>query len=248
MNSDGRRLFGLATTPVPWRNDHPFMVEMERRSRESDRTLSEILFTEHCGRRGIDCAPIPEKKDVKAPDFEIDVGGRNVFCEVKELEDNSVVIDKVPFWHTPTETVVGKRLREKIRTAGKQLKTKTVNRFPGLIILYGRNLFEHYYHLHLSAAMYGTMTVRFDPETRTQEELFGGGRRMTECHGTSISAVVTIIEDYTDPAAATPLALHVYHNKHARVPLEPGELRKLCSRQFRIGQKPSDWWVECTPP
>jgi hypothetical protein len=83
--------------------------------------------------------------------------------------------------------------------------------------------------------MYGLeqihMTVPADPSVRPYATgtSFGPKRKMTELDNNSISAIGVLATP--DPGR---IALYVYHNKYALVPLKPALLAKYASDQYEL--------------
>ena len=144
------------------------------RSRKEKRPVSELLFEACCEKVQIGCRRIPEQ-DVKTPDYEISIGGQTIFAEVKELKED---------WKpgvVKSETV-GNRIRRKIDQCGQQLKPRTAEQHPGMLVLY-REGGCNYFDVHLQAAMYGTTVVEIaipgngQRNYATGKEWFGPGKK-----------------------------------------------------------------------
>ena len=90
-------------------------------------------------------------------------------------------------------------------------------------------------------AMYGleVVDVPADPSSSPYPmgTRFGPRKKMTEDANTSISAIGTLV--VTAPAGV--IKLHVYHNRHAAVPIEPAILARSGISQYQIDLKNRTW-------
>jgi len=132
----------------------------------------------------------------------------------------------------------GDRVRKKISDAGPQIRRRTKNRFPGLLVLFDRGSgLNHLDPYSIRVAMYGLDTVQFAvPRDHRRNPYVVGAksgpkRKMTPEDNTSISAIGAL---YFPERGVTELV--VYHNAHASIPLRPEVLRRYGIRQYRLGR------------
>jgi hypothetical protein len=214
-----------------------------------NQTISEKLFITLCGEMGIKCTSIPVSRN-KTPDFEIELEGRKVIVEVKQIDPNPDEKKQLDQFkkdgRAQGSAVIGGRMRKTIRSARKQLQARAKGVHPALLVVYCtfESLAPHTDSNNVKAAMYGfeavTLTPTDDPDSpiASHPAGFGGGRTLTEEHNTTISAVGVFEKDFWKRTH-----LLVYHNDFAAIPLPivRGEL----IHHFRI-QQPSpgqfqDW-------
>jgi len=163
------------------------------------KTRSEHLFENLCRLRAIRYRRIAESK-VRTPDYDIFVPRRKIIVEVKEFTVNKGK------QHTKQERLKtdfsfgsvthGDRVRKKILDAGPQMRRRTKNRFPGLLVLFDRGYgFNHLDSNSIRVAMYGLDTVQLAiPRDHRRNPYVvrwksGPKRKMTPKDNTSISAI-----------------------------------------------------------
>ncbi len=185
----------------------------------AERTWSEQLFERYCQDKGIPFERIPEA-ETKTPDYRLKVANVEIVVEVKEC-------GCIPEPGKDGADEPGKQVRQKITDAGKQIRAYAKSKYPAMLVLYdfeGRLLYRD----DIKVAMYGAYTVRrtvprqYDPSISGRaERMHGGGRKMTKDTNTSISAVAALWMN-----SPTDIQLHVCHNEHAAVPIEPSILKQ----------------------
>jgi hypothetical protein len=146
-------------------------------------------------------------------------------------------------WSMPSVTP-GKRIRYAIDSAGPQLRSLAGGKYPTLLILYdallGRSLHSDPYSV--LTAMRGLDVVPVEvPRDPRISPTFGAARpgpkkRMTKEHNTSISALALLQE-----AGPKALALMVYHNSFAAVPLRVSDLPRRGVYHFVMKRDQSGW-------
>lgn len=108
----------------------------------SEQTVSERLFESHCTRNGFQLQRV-EVEQGKTPDYEMALSGILVAVEVKEISPNDA---NKEVWRQFSESGSASfycnsdaRLREKIRMGCKQLKRRTQESRPAILIVYDNN-------------------------------------------------------------------------------------------------------------
>jgi hypothetical protein len=144
--------------------------------------------------------------------------------------------------HTP-----GNRVRKKIADSSAQIKARTREVYPSILVLCDLKggcgqVAGHLDPYNVRVAMYGleqiNVVVPRDPDKTAYAAAmtYGPKRKMTEEDNTSISAIGVL-----STPRASEIVLHVYHNKFAAVPLDPWLLAKRGISQFSLkDQAPSD--------
>ena len=196
-----------------------------------------------------------DETEKKTPDYELDLDGTPVIVEVKEMQPNpsekaSMEKLKREGIGLVTGGVPGERVRSKIESASAQIKARTMGQYPSLLVVcdirHGcGQITGHVDRYNLRVAMEGLDQVvlsvpndlRKSPQAIGMKS--GPRKKMTESANTSISAIAVIS---TPPGE--PIALHVYHNNHAAIPLPVEKIRKCGIPQFKLSGntgEPSDW-------
>jgi hypothetical protein len=210
--------------------------------------LSELAFEEFCNAHAVQWEAIPTEHQAgtKTPDYFIYPAGIRVAAELKEVEPNAEEREQEQaLQHNNFSTLgctVGDRARDIINTAAKQLRVKAKGQCPALIVIHNPSWFlKHHTESHaIKAAMYGFDTIILGVSRHVHQKPIvldrksGPGRKMTDQHNTSISAVAVLDER----------GLTVYHNVYAAIPLNPKLLTGVASRQFTLGEKSLGEFVE----
>lgn len=186
-------------------------------------TSSEELFLRYCDENGIDVQRVPAG-DEPTPDFLLGIGGVEVACEVKQIEPNDVdkqILEPPEDDARASGILVPNRFRNKLKNISRQLRRASLQGRPTLLVIVDiTDLKLHAVHRNVIEAMFGEESVRItrfrDGSTNVSRPYFGGNRRMTPDHNTSVS-VVAVLEE----VARSRLRLRTYHNRFARCPLSP---------------------------
>jgi len=209
-------------------------------------TISEQLFEEFCIGNAIPFTKIREKA-YPTPDYKIEIGGSIIFVEIKQFDKNeedklfSAIKKDKSRWES-----TDKRIRHAIEDARKQFKNFKNENNPNLLVVYDNTKLGIVDPVDVKTAMYGDETV--DMEfciDRGKRNLFsygvrlGGNKKMTPIMNTSISAV-SILEKHGDNS----LFLYIFHNAHAKYPINPSLLRNNQIAHFIITPKKSDGFQE----
>lgn len=194
-------------------------------------TKSEVIFEGLCDSLGIKWKRVTEGPE-QTPDYDIFLPRRKVVVEVKEIVPNKEELaaeqELKNTGFASSSTTPGKRVRDKISEANRQIKKRANGKFPGLLVLYDRGFVARHLDPYcIRVAMCGFETIQIavpnDPRIRPYavEKKHGGRRKMTPNDNTSISAIAVVF--HTGPHDTH---ISIYHNDYAKVPLDP----KLFSR------------------
>jgi hypothetical protein len=191
------------------------------------KTQSEIYFENFCVHAGIAITRIPEENS-KTPDYELTINEQPIVVEVKEMvpnkeEQESDRLLRERGYGNVLSTTSGDRVRKKISESSAQIKARMQGRYPNLMVLFDLcRVAGHLNPYGIRVAMYGLEQMHIAvPRDRgirpyTIGMSYGPKRKMTEQHNTSISTLGVLF--VPGPNA---IALHVYHNKFAAIPLDP---------------------------
>jgi hypothetical protein len=233
---------------------------------QNKQTKSEVLFLQYCALRGYVANRIPTPSDGdQFPDYEVTIAQHRIIVEVKELranpsDENAATIIREgraeAFGDEP-----GRRIRNHIEKAEKQLRRYENQRVPCLVVLYDNIVVDGFrpyppggfmvdmsnplYPYHIDVGMYGLESVQLrlhrDGPVECVGDVRGGKRTLRLGHQDNISAVVTL-HDY-DPNYG--LFLIVYHNFFAKNPLPTAVFAHSKDKQLeKPGHpetSPGDW-------
>lgn len=215
-----------------------------------DKTLSERLFEEFCRGHGLSFDPVT-RAACRTPDYDVWFGDRQVVVEVKQLEPNAedrAQLLKLEAGGPATfGGEAGKRVRQEITDAKKQLRSRAKGRFPGLLVLYNTApLISYLDPMFILLAMYGELTATIDrssnAEKRTIQALsFGRKRSVSTSQNTTISAVCVLVENPEGHPTLT-----FYHNRFAALPFDPSWLRGELVRHYVLttpSAKEFEFWT-----
>lgn len=203
-------------------------------------TVSELLFESFCEAHRIRCFRVAAGT-TRSPDYDVFLGRRKVVVEVKEIEPNSTERAALAAANRGEFVAVsitpGQKVRGKISDAGPQIKARAKGRSPGLLVLYeGSWLPNHLDEYQVRVAMFGFEAVVFnvpkDPRAspNVAGHKYGGSRKMTPHHSTSISAVAILRDGESGPS------LTVFHNPHAKLPLWADRLSMHGVQQCKLAE------------
>lgn len=204
------------------------------------KTTSEDLFEDLCRRTGIPCHRVAEEVDARRPDYEVELAGQRVVTEVKQFDPNEEEAESMRRIEAGriggTTITPGDRIRKAINRAAPQLKALSKGECPAMLVVYNNSgAKNHTDPYSVATAMQGLdvvpVLVPVDPSIspQFQDTHSGPGKKMTENANTTISAIGVLRTDFDDE----PL-LCIYHNRHARHPIEPGWVRHPRIHQFRL--------------
>lgn len=198
--------------------------------RPSPKTQSEGLFEQFCAEHRVRCDPIPRQLGL-TPDYDVYFGERQVVVEVKQLEPNEEDAAKIKLFEEGKQVSfggeAGKRVRQEITRAKKQLQARAKDRFPALLVLYNTQSLIHYFDpMFIMIGMYGQMVVHVAVPPNGGQPFFldalshGGKRMVSPDHNTTISALCVLIENPDGEPTLT-----FYHNRYAAKPFVPDWFR-----------------------
>jgi hypothetical protein len=222
-------------------------------------TISEILFERFCAENNVTYCRIPHarEKGIKTPDYKITTNGIKSIVEVKQLDPESPDDKKRTKQleeRGETEVYQNKvrhRIRKKIDDAMPQLKKWTKSTTPGLLFMYsnlpldGRFIEPRY----ILEAMYGReaseiiLPNSFTAEPYIRGTFFGEDRGVSITHNKSLSAIVSIFEDWD----GYELHAHFYHNIFTKCIFDPDWLRRNRVKHFSLADpsmKRYSEWIE----
>lgn len=182
-------------------------------------TISEELFAQFCATSGVPCERVLTGAG-RTPDFRIRLGDTQVTCEVKQINPNAE--DVAELQELGGRDAVGRsvpnRMRDKLKDVSAQLKAASRDGCPTLLVVYDNTPFKMYTSpSDVVQAMFGHDSVSISISGNTtvvSEPFFGGNRGLTPSQNTSVSALAIL-----DGGPDGSLALRVYHNPFALVPL-----------------------------
>jgi hypothetical protein len=190
---------------------------------------SETYFQEFCDRNRFSLLPVPVTT-TRTPDYTLTAGGQLIVVEVKEIDRTP---EELASERKCRETGVGdaisvtpgKTVRKKIADCYEQIKTRTQDTYPGLLVLWEGGLCfgDHTepYHIRVAMAGFDQVVIRLPHISSGESSSYagmkhGGSRKLTETSNRSISAVAVLCVPAPDQ-----MRLTVYHNRHAAIPLNP---------------------------
>jgi hypothetical protein len=214
-------------------------------------TLSERLFARFCDSVGIQCVRISAAigPGELRPDYSL-VGrlGTSVVAEVKQFDPSPEEKTLMERSHrgevVVTGGVPGARLREVIDKANAQLKALSHGEKPGILVVYN-NVSASSHHTDPYAvltAMRGLDVVPvLVPHNPMHSPTFlearpGPKKKLRADANTHISAIAVLFGEADDM-----LGMVLYHNPHARVPLDSRDLGFSGVTQFVMRQDQSGW-------
>lgn len=202
----------------------------------NDLTISEILFEKFCKDNSIPYSRI-ERERHRTPDYDVYFGDHHIIAEVKQTDQNEkdkALREQVRSRGTASGwEESGRRVRIKISSAKEQLKC---NKCPAILVLYDNVPIGSVDADDIKTAMYGHETIGLsvfeNPEglsVEIEDVGFGSKRKFTQIHNTTFSAIALLFR-FGDS-----LRLSIFHNIHAKHPIDPSWLR--CDRvgHFTLG-------------
>lgn len=216
------------------------------------KTESEAAVEAYFGAHGISVEKIAEGAE-QSPDYRAEISGTAIIFEVKQFnatpdeerqlsslgEGEVLVLD-----HTP-----GKGVRKKISDGATQLRALAKDRYPAVLILYNNRPFllgNPVSSYDVRVGMYGFETIvlaesREGDNLAVQDRKFGGARKLTEKHNTTISAIA-VMESRGDE-----MRLRLYHNEHAAIPLPRGLFQQVGAQEFVLAAREAGTFQDWVP-
>jgi len=208
-------------------------------------TISEEMFRRFCKQNRIRYTRIipSDEQGKKFPDFWMYRWFRRILVEIKQLEPNEE--DKVHINELESngvtsvrEVKTANRVRKKIDSAMPQLRTRPNDRTPAICVLYSTISLDRSFidPFHVLTAMYGEEVVDIglpvDPikSPYVRGIRFGGKRKVSSRHNTTLSAVLTL---HINPGEEN-ITSSFYHNAFCTAPLRPRCLRGRHTRHYWV--------------
>jgi len=214
------------------------------------KTKSEKLFERFCTENDIPFSRIPRSKEQgrKSPDYMIVMGKQNVAVEIKQFDansDNKKQLGENGITGVFEDKMIA-RVRSKIKKAVPQLKMQSEKNIPALIMLYN-NIPASPKYVHpddILQAMYGneqaTLIFHVPSDAPYIGRLYnGGGRQVSLKDNTSLSAIVSLFEDFE----RNELHANFYHNIYGAIRFEPNWLRRQNVKHFIPVRSENEFWV-----
>jgi hypothetical protein len=208
---------------------------------ETVSTESEAQFERMCRELGWGFVPVPRsnQKGVKTPDYDVCVGGNMLVVEIKEIDKSDLESHSLNI-QGPAVSGFSQSgrlsLRNKIARAAPQVKARSQGKQPSIIVVYDRENPQSRLKAspqNFLAAMYGWPILRFRTLSRRKiahvQTDFSPEKKLTPTSNTSISAMALL---WLRPDGQ--LALDVFHNVHAKCPLDPVLIHHSRVSQFTI--------------
>jgi hypothetical protein len=203
-------------------------------------TVSERFFEQFCIENSIHFERI-EEEQYKTPDYEVYFGKHLVIAEVKQTDSNEDDLELQKKLHSfgiaSGWEESGRRVRLKIDSAKKQLKSRAQGRYPTLLVLYNNVTTGSIDLDDIKTAMYGHEIVRYslpehpdDFSARIDYIGFGSDRKFTPNQNTTFSAIALLYR-FGDGS----LLLSVFHNIYAKKPINPSWLHCDRVKHFTLG-------------
>lgn len=213
----------------------------------SEQTISEKLFERFCKENNIqlsriEASIIPGKKE---PDYEVETSSGKILVEVKQFDPNPEELKlqkqlEERGWTDAFGGEPGAKVRLKIQSAAKQLKSRGAGSVPSMVVLYnnvpisrrGTDPYE------IKTAMYGIEKIDLNVDsnisagTTVKDRGFGSKRKMTPSSNTSISAVAALYSGLDQQ-----LLMYVFHNIYAAVPLNIHSFQAEKIKHYSIASK-----------
>ena len=190
----------------------------------SAKTESEDAFEIFCKDNGLSWERIDEGSE-PSPDYVLQiVGGTKIYVEIKQIDDDKNFSEAIAT-RSP-----GSHIRTKINQARNQIRAPARQGFPTVLLIYNNldplQMFGTEQHDFL-AAMYGDLTVNVASTGNWRSKMFHGrNRSFRECKNDSFSAVGWLYRRQTG------IAVHLYENMYARVPLDFSSLPSCFSFNY----------------
>lgn len=212
----------------------------------SEQTISEELFERFCKENRIKFSRIEVSaiSGKKEPDYQMETSSGKVLVEVKQFDPNPEELKLQKQlddrgWTDAFGGEPGAKVRLKIQSAAKQLKSRGAGSVPSMVVLYnnvpisrrGTDPYE------IKTAMYGIEKIDLSvvsnkPGVSIKDRGFGSKRKMTPSSNTSISAVAAFYYGFDQQ-----LLMCVFHNIYAAIPLDIESFKGEKIKHYAIADK-----------
>ncbi|MCK4873617.1 MAG: hypothetical protein KAS72_12920 [Phycisphaerales bacterium] len=218
------------------------------------RTKSELLFEELCDGQGLNYARLPELHDRQQPDYELTTRGHRVVVEVKQIEPNDddkrfadALRSKGMATQTRNPDTVARRVRKHISQSRSQFKSYLESRpqIPAVLVVFDNAENRYTDPYTIQTALHGWEQVVLevggaghDPVVIDRGFAQRNNKALREDINRHLSALATLHECWQlDDPHDRFLALQIYHNPFAEVPLNPAWWQGEYVCHFRIEEK-----------
>jgi type I restriction enzyme S subunit len=216
-------------------------------------TISEAAFEAFCTDVSIPFVRIPRKQNERTADYLVNSGAQQFVVELKQFDPNeeeeAAIAARAEGKIVAQGGVPGSRIRLAIQNAAPQLKLSSGGRLPAMLVVYnctGVNMHTDPYSV--ATAMQGLDVIDIAVPAETSESpnfgppRSGPKKKMTANSHTSISAIA-VLGDNLDGR----MRLDVFHNRHAKNPLDPDKLRGPRVHHWRLPDGARSSLVEWDP-
>jgi hypothetical protein len=210
-------------------------------------TISEELFERFCQENGIRSYRVPpkSKEKIQTPDYDLFLNGQKIVAEVKQFDPNTKELRLLNQlqergWTDAFGDEPGHRVRKKIADAVPQLRQRSEDKYPALLVLYNNVSLtsRHADSYSIKTAMYGLEVIDLEVTNQPSQPIavidrrFGPKRKVGSGHNTTLSAVASLYQ-----IEGHDLRLDFFHNIFAKVRFDPDWLRVGCVRHFSLQEK-----------
>lgn len=216
-------------------------------------TISEAAFEAFCTDASIPFVRIPRKQNERTADYLVNSGAQQFVVELKQFDPNeeeqAAIAARAEGKVVAQGGEPGSRIRLAIQNAAPQLRLSSAGRLPAVLVVYnctGVNMHTDAYSV--ATAMQGLDVIDIAVPVGTSESpKFGPPRsgpkkKMTANSHTSISAIAVL--GYNLDGS---MRLDVFHNRHAKNPLDPDMLRGQRVHHWRLPDGARSSLVEWDP-
>ena len=210
----------------------------------TNKTKSEVLFETFCSQHKIKFIHIPtmSKEGLQTPDYDIFIHNQKIIVEVKQIDPNPEDIEQLRIFNSGGVAMggntPGERVRNKIANAASQIKSRSKNKYPSILVIYNNvHIFNYTDPYLIRVAMYGLETIILNVPKNTNkpttliDKKFGPKQKMTINMNTSISAVAVLNEINNKPT------LTIFHNIFSAITLSPDIFINFKIKQYKLEQK-----------
>lgn len=218
-------------------------------------TESEKIFEDFCITHKINYERIStsSKTGEQRPDYKVQAKtGRPIYIEIKQFDPNPLEravlkAGKLTGRFDFPSSKIGGRIRSAIHKAAPQLKALSGGNYPAIIVIYNNVPFRlsHTNPYAVLTAMRGFDRISMIIPDKASKNLItgtvqtGSNKKFTAKDNTSVSSVAILFKNNSQD-----IMLNIYHNRFAKVPLQPDELYGEYIFHFQMAEDESDW-ISC---
>lgn len=182
----------------------------------SRKTISESAFEQFCSSNALPLTRVQASAEA-SPDYCVRLGSVETYFEIKQLDQDT------EFSSTTSSRTIGDHIRAKINDARNQVRAVAKSGAPAVLLIYNnldaQQCFGTEKH-DFMAAMYGEPTVSLSLQSGQIVDSFHG--RNSSLRGDKNRSFSAIGRLLARPDGT--IAVHLYENVHAQVPLPYGAL------------------------